>query len=91
MVGPIIGPFPPHVAHVAAAVVTGVAVEDLGVEPRFWNADAVVGMGLGREVADRDDEVTGMLVATQEGDDAVAVVATVNPFKAIIAEVLGIE
>ena len=87
---PFVGVFAAEVAHVAAAVFLGVAIKNLGVVAGLGDADSVVTVGLGGEVTHHYDEVVVVFVPADEGDDAVLVVVAVNPFKAVVGEVLAI-
>ena len=88
---PFIGPLAPQITHVAAAVIAGIAVKQFGIETRLRNPDAVVAVGLGGKVAYRDDELIRFFIPTDEGDDAVTVVVTVDPFKPRFVEILGMQ
>ena len=68
--------------HARAAVLRQVGVDDLAPVARVRHADAVALADARRPVDDRDDRLVGVGAGALEGDDAVFVVAAVDPLEA---------
>ena len=81
--GMIGGSLPTHVAHIGAAVVSGVRVHDFAIETGLRNAQTVAFADDRRGVDDGDDEVFSVFAAADEGKNTVVGVVGVNPFETV--------
>src|SRR5437764_295286 len=81
--GMIGGLLPTHVAHIGAAVVSGVRVHDFAIETGLRNAQTVAFADDRRGVDDGDDEVFSVFAAADEGKNTVVGVVGVDPFETV--------
>ena len=72
-----------HVAHIGAAIVSGVRVHDFAIETGLRNAETVAFADDRRGVDDGNDEVFSVFAAADEGKNTVVGVVGVNPFETV--------
>lgn len=91
MICPLVSPLATQVPHVATAKFTGIAVENLRVEPCFRDTHSIMAVGLRRKVAHGDDKLVRIFGTANEGNDAVTIIATVDPLEAFLGKILSVE
>jgi hypothetical protein len=79
------------VADVRTAIVGGVGVHDFTVVAGIGDTEAIAAADDGSGVDDGDDYVSGILAATNEGENAVVGIVGVNPFKTVPVELDLVE
>src|ERR1700722_6143855 len=81
----------PEIAHIGAAIGTGVAVERLAPETQIGQADTVAGAGLRGEIADDRNRRIALRAAPQKGQYRLSVVVDHDPAKTVRFAIARIE
>lgn len=90
MIGPFLRPFTAKVAHITTAIFTRIAVKDFLIKTGMGYTNAIMAVGLGSKITDHHQKLLPIFAPAQERNDAMTIITTVDPLKAILTKILGI-